>query len=279
MPTKSEFHVRASLEANASIRFSNSGAAYIGAQQLTTKLGGTTRVGKLFKQLAPTYDRSPDLFPFIKGTYTRGQTEYARRRTGEEVIVGTWRNGNLTPTRLGDTYYGQFRQEFILDIPVLRYPQLRGRGGRFITTGPPHIQMLPLSSLTLEGTAGIREYRSASRLRSIATVRHNEQAPVSREEKWQKILEAFTQYYESEKAVGDAKFDANGNLILIRGSDFYLAVEPETYEAAKEGESRGFRLSEMAPKNTPGIGLTHMEVLLHRPLGNLFPMPLNFIIN
>ena len=163
-----------------------------------------------------------------------------------------------------------------MDYNFLRGYLLENGIDTIITTGPPHLQMLPLSSLTLEGTAGIREYRSASRLRSIATVRHNEQAPVSREEKWQKILEAFTQYYESEKAVGDAKFDANGNLILIRGSDFYLAVEPETYEAAKEGESRGFRLSEMAPKNTPGIGLTHMEVLLHRPLGNLFPMPFEF---
>ena len=110
MPTKSEVRLRASLEANASIRFSNSGAAYIGAQQLTTKLGGTTRVGKLFKQLAPTYDRSPDLFPFIKGTYTRGQTEYAKLRTGGQVILGTWFYGNLQPTNKWEKYYGQLRE-------------------------------------------------------------------------------------------------------------------------------------------------------------------------
>lgn len=90
------------------------------------------------------------------------------------------------------------------------------------------------------------------------------------------MLEAVSRFYAYEEAAGDAKKDSHGNLILIRGSDFYIAVERSTYEVAKEGESRGFRLSDMAPKHTPGVGRTHMEVWRHRPLGNLFPVPFEF---
>lgn len=183
MPTTSEVRLRSSLAANASLGFSDPGVFRVGGQHFTTKLGGTTSVGTTFKLLAPTYDRSTDLFPFVKCTYTRGQTEYAKRRTGEEVIVGEWNNGNLIPTRNGETYYGQNRSEWLLEVPSLVSLQLKNAKGKWVATGPGQLKMLPSSSLTLEATDGIEEYPSLSRLRNFATLRHNEQAPLTLEEK------------------------------------------------------------------------------------------------
>ena len=98
MPPKYQDRIRASLEANASITYSDRNVPRLGGQQLANSRGVPTRAGRFFKQLAPTYNRSTALDPWIRGTYTRGQKEYARRLSGEEVIVGNWTFGNLIPT-------------------------------------------------------------------------------------------------------------------------------------------------------------------------------------
>ena len=185
MPPKYQERIRASLEANASIAYSDRNVPRLGGVQLASSRGVPTRAGRFFKQLAPTYNRSTALDPWIRGTYTRGQREYAKRLSGEEVIVGNWSFGNLLPTiKNGESYYGQFREEYLLEVPVLRYPTLRDSKGRWIDTGgPAQLQMLPLSSLTLEGTDGIKEYPSAPRLRAMSIVRDRENAPLTREEK------------------------------------------------------------------------------------------------
>ena len=90
MPPKYQERIRASLEANASITYSDRNVPRLGGVQLASSRGVPTREGRFFKQLAPTYNLSTALDPWIRGTYTRGQKEYARRLSGEEVIVGNW---------------------------------------------------------------------------------------------------------------------------------------------------------------------------------------------
>ena len=90
------------------------------------------------------------------------------------------------------------------------------------------------------------------------------------------MLQAFTRYVQSERESIDAQFDEDGNVILVMGSDFHIAVDPAAFARAQEGDSQGFLLQEMRGRREPGIGMTLMEVLIHRPLGNINPMPLEW---
>ena len=123
MPPKREVQLVQALERGDPINYNHrSGIARIGGIALTNSRGTATPLGRRYQQLAESYERSPDLDPWNRGTQTRGLTEYATTRSGAEHAVGRWRNGKLLATAgYGEKYYGQFREEFILHVPVLRY--------------------------------------------------------------------------------------------------------------------------------------------------------------
>ena len=77
---------------------------------------------------------------------------------------------------------------------------------------------------------------SAPRLRALATVRARGHVPLTRDEMWSMMLEAFTHFIQNERSNPDAVFDRDGNFVLARRSDHHYAIDPAVYEAAREGE-------------------------------------------
>ena len=160
-------------------------------------------------------------------------------------------------------------------MPVLRYIEQRNLRGQFLPgPGTRTNEIMPLHEITLLNTGAHTEFPSAPRLRALALARDREHHPLSREEKWQMMLLAFSRYVQSERESIDAEYDEDGNVILVKASDWHIAVDPAAFARAQEGDSQGFLLQEMRGRREPGIGMTPMEVLIHRPLGNINPMPL-----
>ena len=89
MPPKFEAALQASLDAGAQISYKrNSQVARLGNTALTTGRGTVTRAGQRYQQLAAERGLDTSLDPWNRGTRTRGQTEYATRRSGKEQAVG-----------------------------------------------------------------------------------------------------------------------------------------------------------------------------------------------
>ena len=82
------------------------------------------------------------------------------------------------------------------------------------------------------------------------------------------MLEAFVHFIQAGRSSSDAVFDRYGNIIILRGSDFNYAIDPATYEAAREGARRGFVLHELRARFPGGGQQPSMEALIHIPLGN-----------
>ena len=60
---------------------------------------------------------------------------------------------------------------------------------------------------------------------------------------------------------------------MLKGSDWDIVLDDDTYLRAQQNETQGFLLEEMHARRQPGIGMIPMEVLIQRPLGNINPMP------
>ena len=100
-----------SLEAGIPISHSKGQVARLGNIRLADSRGTLTPAGRRYQELAPTYDRPTDLDPWVRGTETRGRSEWARKRSSDtQFKVGRWINNTLQPTKgYGEQYYGQFR--------------------------------------------------------------------------------------------------------------------------------------------------------------------------
>ena len=120
----------------------------------------------------------------------------------------------------------------------------------------------------MENLNGLSEEPGAERLRQLRFGRTRDSNEWTLEQKWNYVLQAFTRFIDSEKALGEAKYNSDGHLVLIYASDGYYAIKESIYQSAQNLESRGFRLQELRAKYQKGIGLLPMEVLMHRPLGN-----------
>ena len=91
MPPKREAQLVQSLQRGDPFIFNNrSTIARIGGIALTNSRGTATALGRRYQQLAESYERSPDLDPWNRGTHTRGLTEYAYTRGGTEHAVARW---------------------------------------------------------------------------------------------------------------------------------------------------------------------------------------------
>ena len=270
--TRYDRKIREALDANTPITYKqNSSVAHLGSLTLTNNQGLLNERGQRYEELARERGlnvRVADTDAWNRGTTTRGQSEYASRRSGKTKVVARWRNGILQPTRLGDEYYGLYAQEYLLHIPVLFYSYERNALGRYISA-TNHIETtIPLHEFTMENLNGLREEPGAERLRQLRFGRTRDSNEWTLEQKWNYVLQAFTRFIDSEKALGEAKYNSDGHLVLIYASDGYYAIKESTYQSAQNLESRGFRLQELRAKYQKGIGLLPMEVLMHRPLGN-----------
>ena len=163
MPPKFEAALQASLDAGAQISYRrNSQVARLGITPLTTGRGTVTTAGKRYQELAAERGLDTSLDPWNRGTLTRGQTEYATRRGGKEQAVGRWFNGILQPTAgAGEQHYGQYREEYILHIPVLRHQKERGPQGRWLPGSTVTHDTMPLHRFAIEGTGAQQETASA----------------------------------------------------------------------------------------------------------------------
>ena len=125
--------LRAALAANTQLAYNrDSQVARLGNLKLTNARGETTPAGLHYQTLTREQGIDASLDPWTRGTITRGQSEYAKRRSGTEKVVGRWRNGSLIPTRgAGEQYYGHHREEYILNVPVVRTEYVRDGKGRW----------------------------------------------------------------------------------------------------------------------------------------------------
>ena len=265
-----------SLEAGTAISHSRGQVARLGNIRLADARGTLTPAGRRYQELAPTYNRSVDLDPWVRGTETRGRSEWARKRSSDtQFKVGRWINGTLQLTKgYGEQYYGQFRTEMMLRVPVVRYRKERNSRGFWLPgPGARSEEQLPLHEVTLFHQNALQEFPAAGRMRELATIRDREYNPMTREEKWEYMLRAFTRYIDVERNSPDAQFNEAGNLILLKGSDWDMVLDDDTYLRAQQNETQGFLLEEMHARRQPGIGMIPMEVLIQRPLGNINPTP------
>ena len=93
--------LRAALAANRQIAYgsSQSQVARLDSVRLTNARGEPTPAGLHYQSIAREQNLDDPLDPWVRGTTTRSQSEYAKRRSGKEQVVGRWRNGKLIPTR------------------------------------------------------------------------------------------------------------------------------------------------------------------------------------
>ena len=63
---------------------------------------------------------------------------------------------------------------------------------------------------------------------------------MTREEKWEYMLRAFTRYIDVERNSPDAQFNEAGKLILLKGSDWDIVIDDDTYLRAQQNETQGF---------------------------------------
>ena len=174
-----------SLEAGTPISYSKSQVARLGNIRLADSRGTLTPAGRRYQELAPTYDRPTDLDPWVRGTETRGRSEWARNRSSDtQFKVGRWINNTLQLTKgYGEQYYGQFRTEMMLRVPVLRYRKERNsRGFWFPGPGARSEEQLPLHEITLFHQNALQEFPAAGRMRELAKNRDREYNPMTREE-------------------------------------------------------------------------------------------------
>ena len=54
------------------------------------------------------------------------------------------------------------------------------------------------------------------------------------------MLLAFSRYVQAERESIDAEYDEDGNVILVKASDWHIAVDPSAFARAQEGDSQGF---------------------------------------
>ena len=68
---------------------------------------------------------------FVRGTYSRGMSMYARRTTGEEAHLATFlpRMNSWQSTAAGREYYAHNRMQFIVNVPAICYKWSARRGG------------------------------------------------------------------------------------------------------------------------------------------------------
>ena len=88
--------------------------------KLTDGRGSFTDAGRVYENVARELGRDASLDPWVRGTERRGRALYATRRSGKEQVVARFDvGGKLKPTKgAGEQYYGQFIEEYQIEIPV-----------------------------------------------------------------------------------------------------------------------------------------------------------------
>ena len=68
---------------------------------------------------------------FVRGTYSRGMSMYARRTNGEEAHLSTFmpRMNYWQSTEAGRDYYAHNRMQFIVNVPAIAYKWSTRQGG------------------------------------------------------------------------------------------------------------------------------------------------------
>ena len=205
-PKNSKERLIAALEANLPIQYApRSIIPRIGGIALTDRLGNTKPIGRTYLNLAEQYGRTRNLDPFVYGTYTRGQSEYARTVSGKEVRVAYYRSGQLVPTKNGELYFGPFAEQYNLWVPTIRVIKNKDLRGRFDGTATEIRESTPISSLTLKGTNALKETPAAGRMRELPFVRDRNNNPLTTEQKWTGLLQAFARYIKRERNSPDAE--------------------------------------------------------------------------
>ena len=89
---------------------------------------------------------------FVRGTYSRGLSMYARRTNGKEVRISSFmpRLNVWKATAAGRAYYGHNRVQFIVNVPAVAYKWNENQGRYIKLTisgllgGVPLRRMIPI---------------------------------------------------------------------------------------------------------------------------------------
>ena len=264
--------IEAALDRGEGLQFSNaSQVSRIGGQRATDAQGRLTPAGVIFQEVARGLGVDSSVDPWVRGTDLVGNRLFAERRSGKKFVVAKQQpDGSLIPTKkAGKEYYGAFREEMGLEIPVFLNERVgRGERGRWITASQAITLTLPQSVLE-------RGNDAFAMLSNLPENRPDYQGPVTRLEKWRAMIEALQGFLQTvQDGVVGPFYDEFGNIMLqhIQGSESWYSFDPMLLDNYDENDEstipEGFRLHIQTP-HFPAEGQPYMQTLMQRPLGEL----------
>ena len=201
--------------------------------------GVLTQNGRLFQELAMQLGINPETTVWRKGTSLVGRDTVAFLIDGTRKVLRRWDalNNREIQTQNGDSYYAQFRDEFLVNLPVFRHVRDRPK------TNDNDQLVLPITkdelSILHPGLSDIRRVPA--------------NAPVADQRRW--IRDALEAYLDAQPR------DENGDVVLINYSQSSVWF---TWD-----QNRGTTFDELRTDHVQNADALHpnvVQAILNRPL-------------